>query len=492
LRRSLRLSAERLEDRCLPAINLLGVATALTGSAEHATQEIAASYETILGRAPDPAGEAVTVAQFQQGVTPQQFDASLAGSDEFVANHGGLGAGWIQGAYSALLNRPVDAPALAAWEGVLAAGGTAGQVAGSLALSLERTDRLVTTEYQQLLGRAPTPGELVGWSAQVSAGLDIRSLEAHLVGSAEYRGQFTSDGGWLIGAYQELLGRAPTDSEMNTWLATGAAAVAAPPAPAPAPGPQTLFTDVAQQQAPTCYFAASLAAVARSGVNLAGRVSYLGNNTFNVPLYNPQVDAFNNVTGFGPVLNVQVYFDGSTNPATDLQIPDNGHIWPVLYQRAYNQAFGASPLNGSSAFAIMTLTGQDNVNLPGANWAFGSKTPTAGDVGQVAAALAQGEAVVADTRSNGALVLDPTTGLISAHSYTVIAADPNFVTLYNPWGVDTDWHLLDTNHDGILSGPESLHSPDGLNGNFNDGLLRVSVAQFAALFNDVVVANRAA
>jgi hypothetical protein len=477
------LSAERLEDRCVPALNPLGVASALAGGAEHAAQEVTASYERVLGRAPDPIGDASAVSHVLQGaLTPQQLDGQLAWSNEFIAKRGGLGPNWVTGLYTTLLNRLPEPGAVAAWEGQLAAGETPGQIADTLATGTERSTDIVGTEFRALLGRPPTATESADWTAQLTAGLDVRSLEASLVASPEYRGRFADDASWLRQAYQDILGRPPTAAEVGAWLATATA-------PGPLTGELASFSDVVQQQSPTCFFAASLAAVARSGVDLAARVTYLGNNTYVVPLFNPQVDAFNQVTGFGPVLNVQVYFDGSTDPATDLAVPADGSIWAVLYQRAYNQAFGQSPNGGSAAFAIMTLTGQANVNLPGADWAFGAKTPKAADAEQLASELAQGNAIVADTRSNGNYVLDPGTGLISSHSYTVVGADASSVILYNPWGVDTDWRLLDTNHDGFLSPAEAQHSPDGINGNFNDGLLRVTVAQFAALFNDVIVAT---
>jgi hypothetical protein len=491
MRRPHRLSVARLEDRCLPAADYFGISYSLAYSTESALNTAARCFQQDLGRAPDGASTNAAAGLLQSGWSPQQLDALLVGSPEYVNGHGGPGAAWVRSLYEKFLGREPEAGAVETVQTAMANGMTAGQVALAITTSAERDSQLVRQLYAGFLQRAPEPAAVVNCTNLLVAGLDPRALEATLAASPEFRGHFGSDSGWLLWAFQDVLGRAPIPAEYPYWLAPAPAPQPAPasaPALAPASG-ASLYSDVIQQQSPTCFFAASLAAVAKSGVDLAGRVTYLGNNVFNVPLFNPQVNQYYQVTGFGPVMNVQVYFDGSTDPATDLAVPANGHFWPVLYQRAFDQVYGQSPLGGDSAFAVMTLTGQPNFQLPGANWAFGAKTPSSpADYAQVVAALGLGKPVVADTQSNGALVLDASTGLISTHSYTVVGADGGYVTLYNPWGVDTDWRLLDVNHDGFLSPAEAQLSPDGINGNFYDGLVRVSWATFQAMFNTLVVA----
>jgi hypothetical protein len=487
LRDSKRLSVVPLEDRCLPAIDFAAVANGLASTAESAAHLVSDAYQRDLGRAADAGGLATCTGLLQQGWTPQQLDGFLAGSPEYVNAHGGPGANFIRGLYNDLLGREPDAGGSAAWVNSLAHGATPAAVANALAMSPERGGRVVSADYAQFLGRAPDPAAVSYWASQLASGLDGRRLEAALAASPEYQGRTGSDAGWVGATYQNLFGRAATAADVQFWTTP-------PPAPAPTAAAQAqAYSEVIQQQSPTCFFAASLAAAVNSGANLAGRITYLGNNTFNVPLYNPQVNQYYQVTGFGPVLNVQVYFDGSTNPAVDLAVPPDGHPWAVLYQRAYNQVFGQSPTGGSAAFALMTLTGQANYSIPGANWAFGAKTPSsAADYNEIVNALNQGKPIVADTKGGGNYVLDPSTGLIGYHSYAVVGADSGYVTLYNPWGVDTDWRTLDTNQNGQLDASEAQHSPDGLNGNFYDGLLRVSWATFQTYFNTVAIAAHTA
>ena len=90
--------------------------------------------------------------------------------------------------------------------------------------------------------------------------------------------------------------------------------------------------------------------------------------------------------------------------------------------------------------------------------------------------------MVVDTKSDGSGTTLANSTLVRSHTYTVLSADANGLTLYNPWGVDTDWRLLDSNHDGYFSTAEHRASPDGRDGNFDDGLVRISSAAFTSQF----------
>jgi hypothetical protein len=492
VRHQLRRPLDNLEDRRLPATDLLGVASSVTHSTEQATALVRDSYEQILHRAPDPGGLTHWVNLLNQGLSPAGLEAYLAGSPEDVARTGGSAA-WLSGLYQDLLGRAPDPDGLKSWSSGLAAGMSPVQVAAGFATSPERASLRVGQLYLQYLRRLASSDEVRGWADRLLAGADPRDVAAEFLSSAEYRGRFGSDDAWLSGVYQDALGRPAAPSEVRYWLGGDPGPggfVRGQPAIWGAGDSQAAdYNDVIQEQSPTCFIAAALAAVARTGADLAARIRYLGGDRYEVPIATPQVDAYYRVTGFGPVQNVVVSFDGTHDPATDLAVSPEGDIWPLLYQRAYVQVFGYSD-SGSAAFAVMALTGQVNVPAPGANWAYGAKTPQgAGDLSVIAAALAGGEPVIADT--GGATIgtiLDATTGLIARHSYAVIAADAGGVTLYNPWGVDTDWRLLDANGDHRLSAAERRGSPDGRDGNFDDGLIRISLATFVANFTAYVTA----
>jgi hypothetical protein len=93
----------------LPA-NLLPVASALSHSAESYANFVTAAYQRYLGRLPDAAGLNAWVSAMQSGLSDERLESGFLGSDEYIALHGGQGAGWVRGMYQDLLGRtPSDA-----------------------------------------------------------------------------------------------------------------------------------------------------------------------------------------------------------------------------------------------------------------------------------------------------------------------------------------------------------------------------------------------
>jgi Domain of unknown function (DUF4214) len=96
---------------------------------------------------------------------------------------------------------------------------TLGLVANALSHSAESYSNFVTAGYQRYLGRTPDAGGLSGWVNAMQNGLTDEQLEAGFIGSAEY---IQSHGGsgdaWVRGMYQDLLGRAPLQAEVDAWV----------------------------------------------------------------------------------------------------------------------------------------------------------------------------------------------------------------------------------------------------------------------------------
>jgi predicted nucleotidyltransferase len=92
-------------------------------------------------------------------------------------------------------------------------------VALGFATSAEREAIVITTDYQNFLGRAPEPGAVAGWENALQQGLDQAGLEADIVGSAEF---FARSGGtnedFVTAAYQAILGRTPGQAEIQPWV----------------------------------------------------------------------------------------------------------------------------------------------------------------------------------------------------------------------------------------------------------------------------------
>ena len=194
--------------------------------------------------------------------------------------------------------------------------------------------------------------------------------------------------------------------------------------------------DVDQGAAGTCVILASLSAVAASGVNLADRITPLGGDRYEVPLYRP---------GTGWVTQT-VTFDG-TWTANDPAPRGPGDFWVLLYQRAYLQEMGVNWADPDAARwaeryggrfqgvtqGLLALTGSADLH----------SAPVGGLTGRdylaLRRALAAGRPAICAT---GLAV--PAAGgqpaLVADHAYTVLGirsdAAGTRVRVRNPWGVD--------------------------------------------------------
>jgi hypothetical protein len=169
------------------------------------------------------------------------------------------------------------------------------------------------------------------------------------------------------------------------------------------------FTDVQQRLSETCVFLSSLASAASVGMDLASRITYLGNFTFQVQLFNWDTEE---------VHYENVFFDGTVITGDPASI--GGEYWTVLYQRAYLQMMARMSENFRDPdYAMFALTGREVED---------GNSPT-----DIAEALYYGRIVTAGDADDGGPVYD-------AHAYTVLDAyyqnDEWFVRLRNPWGRD--------------------------------------------------------
>jgi hypothetical protein len=235
-------------------------------------------------------------------------------------------------------------------------------------------------------------------------------------GADQLRGSDGND--WLdSGSTGEVLdGGNGTDWNARVWVINGVS-----------PG------DVLQRGAPTCSFMASLVSCVQGGLNLASRISYLGNFQYNVPLFNGRVWT-----------NQVVTFDGSTNKY-DPQPATEGESWVILYQRAYIQMLGNDG-SGWPNTALTALTGRATTSL---NYA-----PRDAEFYTVEAALRQGRFVVTATYPNNP---NQSPLLVNQHAYTVVsvsrnaAGQPGSVVVRNPWGYDGGRQVVGNAGDGYVT-----------------------------------------
>jgi hypothetical protein len=123
----------------------------------------------------------------------------------------------FQGAALAPVNPPVNPPVQVPNSPPPA---NLAQVASALTHSQEHYTQFVTQAYQQYLGHSPDAPGLNAWvNAMMVGSVTDERLEAGIIGSAEYIANHGGAGrGWVVGMYQDLLGRTPAEEEVQGWL----------------------------------------------------------------------------------------------------------------------------------------------------------------------------------------------------------------------------------------------------------------------------------
>src|SRR5262245_33862983 len=207
-------------------------------------------------------------------------------------------------------------------------------------------------------------------------------------------------------------------------------------------------TDINQLLSQTCVFLSSLAAIARTGlVDLASRISYVGEDTYSVRLF---------VNGFWR--DVQVWYNGSftmdANGTYDCGFDQEGEFWQILYQRAYMLTIGFDPYSVASMAAFDgEVTGEQALTTI-SGWTSQTAAINAALTPQALQGLVRGGFAV-QGRDNG-------------HDYAFTNVFQSggtwYVRLYDPYG-------MDRGHD-----PNLRPRADGV----NDGFMTITWATFMA------------
>lgn len=253
----------------------------------------------------------------------------------------------------------------------------------------------------------------------------------------------------------------------------------------------TSYNDISQGEFGNCYFWAALGAVAHAGFDLTANVRHRGGTTFEVKLF------VNNAWTW-----VSTTFDwatGSYNDRTgdpilpyDRALPHSSEkeFWPLLFWRAWNKITNEGEL-GFASSVTPYLTGINNSRT-------GINPPRIDIVQQslrrnwITSAMDNGHAVTTSTGEFAASTfkkgsLDPLGRVLANHAYAVIAASENGLTLYNPWGVDGNWEVFDTNRNKYLDPEEeNTYNSVAVDGE-DDGVFSLSWAEWFRYFTDFAI-----
>jgi hypothetical protein len=201
-----------------PPGNLTVVANLLTHSFEYYARVVTAAYQNYLGRTPAPSEVAGWVGALQNALSDEQMEAVLIGSPEYIANHGGQGAGWVTGMYHDLLGRTPAPAEVTGWVNALNGGLAPAAVAYVFAAGPEREAERITADYQKYLDRLPEPGIVTAWVGAFESGYGNESVIAGFVGSQEYfQKHYDNVTDWLFSAYDDAFGRDPDPAALQGW-----------------------------------------------------------------------------------------------------------------------------------------------------------------------------------------------------------------------------------------------------------------------------------
>lgn len=159
-------------------------------SPEWAGVRIDELYRDVLGREPDPGGQAYWLDQLARGRTLEAVAAGFYGSDEYYASVGGRDDRYVDSLYRELLERDPDATGRQQWLDQLARGDSRTQVADAFYGSAESRRQRVDGLYQEILARPPDPGGRAFWVERLPALGDV-ALASHLAASDELHSRAT-------------------------------------------------------------------------------------------------------------------------------------------------------------------------------------------------------------------------------------------------------------------------------------------------------------
>jgi uncharacterized delta-60 repeat protein len=155
-------------------------------STEYLTDEVQQAYQTILGRTPDPGGQAGWVSALANGLSSKQLEAALLGSGEFYHDAGGTNADLVNALYEQILHRTPDAGGLASWVQQLNQGVSAVTVATDILDSQELDTTEAEVQYSHFLKAPVDPNTLNAIVQQMLAGTADETIALQLAASDAY------------------------------------------------------------------------------------------------------------------------------------------------------------------------------------------------------------------------------------------------------------------------------------------------------------------
>jgi peptidoglycan hydrolase-like amidase len=127
----------------------------------------------------------------------------------------------VKALYQDVLGHAPDPAGLAGWTSRLLVTGNAQVVTNGIVYSPERLAKLITVEYQGALHRDPEPGGLASWRLYLERGAGISDLQVGVYSSQESLNVLGHGDtrAWVGGMYAAILGRPASAAEQAAWAA---------------------------------------------------------------------------------------------------------------------------------------------------------------------------------------------------------------------------------------------------------------------------------
>ncbi len=202
------------------------IALEVLRSPEGRRAQVSDMFEVLVGRTPFPRDFEAVLIDVDVGTSYPDIAAALVASDgdylDFVQENRSTSVGYVASLYDDVLlrNGRYTSSELRGWATLLGFGQiTREQLAFTFLSSAEYQVITVRDFYASFLGRSPDTAGLNGWTSALAAGTNSDVVASHILGSSEY---FASHGGtsegYVRGLYETLLGRVPSQGEIDVWI----------------------------------------------------------------------------------------------------------------------------------------------------------------------------------------------------------------------------------------------------------------------------------
>ncbi|MGN6696431.1 MAG: DUF4214 domain-containing protein, partial [Aquihabitans sp.] len=162
------------------------VVAGIMNTDEYRGNDVDRVFVRFLRRTPDPSGRAYWINALRNGRSLQKFRAQLFGSNEYFVKAGNTNASFVRAAYFDVLGRLPDPSGEAYWTKKIDNGADRGSVANAFLASTEARRAIVKDQYQRFALRLPTTTESEQWVGKLAGVTGERDLIAFLAASTAY------------------------------------------------------------------------------------------------------------------------------------------------------------------------------------------------------------------------------------------------------------------------------------------------------------------